>query len=427
AYIFAKKDAEPGDALYEEMEDNIDFEFVTNSNPHLTNPDSLGIYNINQVESYSDNTSVCPIPPGSPAYSSSMASSPREFSSTPVNGFQQDLPFEPYRDDPEEASATQLLYTSFDGPIDSDNGKCPINVEEDNDYHSNTSSKKYARKLRIAIVISTTFFVLELVGGWISGSLALLSDSFHLLSDIISFAISLLSIYLAQRPATRSLSYGYHRAEILGALASILLIWLLTGYLCFEAYDRIQNPKSVDGLTMCVVASIGVMVNIVHGHDKNHGHHHCGDNVNVRAALLHVLGDLLSSLGVLISSIVITLDPSQSWVDPLCTFIFSTFVMLSTVGIVRSSVRVLMEATPPHIDAHAVRADLEEISGVKSVHDLHIWELTVGRTALTAHLQLHPYDPEIQQEPLKPTEILANARRMLKNNYGILQVTIQVE
>ncbi|CAG8525629.1 14503_t:CDS:2, partial [Racocetra fulgida] len=278
--------------IFKEMED--DFEFVTNSNPHLTNPDSLGIYSINQVESYSDNTSVCPIPPGSPAYSSSMASSPREFSSTPVNGFQQDLPFEPYHDDPEEASATQLLYTSFDGPIDSDNGKCPINIEEDNEFHSNT-----------------------------------------------------------------------------------------------------------------------------HGHDKNHGHHHCGDNVNVRAAILHVLGDLLSSLGVLISSIVITLDPSQSWVDPLCTFIFSTFVMLSTVGIVRSSVRVLMEATPPHIDAHAVRADLEEIPGVKSVHDLHIWELTVGR--------LHPYEPEIQQEPLKPTEILAKARRMLKNNYGILQVTIQVE
>ncbi|CAG8628686.1 3808_t:CDS:2, partial [Cetraspora pellucida] len=406
-----------------EMEDDIhDFEIVTNNNPHLTNPDSLGIYNINQVESYNDNTSVCPIPPGSPAYSSSMSSSSREFSSTLVNGSQQDFSYEPYHDDPEEASTTQLIYTSFDGPIDTDNGKCPISIDEDNDYHSN-ASKPYARKLRIAIVISMLFFVLELVGGWIAGSLALLSDSFHLLSDIISFAISLLSIYLAHRPASRSHSYGYHRAEILGALASILLIWLLTGYLCVEAYERIQHPQNVNGLTMCIVASIGRD----HSHDKHHGHHHCSDNVNVKAAILHVLGDLLSSFGVLISSIVITIDPDKSWVDPLCTFIFSVFVMVSTFGIVRSSIRVLMEATPTHIDAQAVRIDLANIHGVKSVHDLHIWDLTVGRTALTAHLQLYPYVPEIQREPLMPTQILAEARRMLKDKYSILQVTIQVE
>ncbi|CAG8571717.1 7267_t:CDS:2 [Dentiscutata erythropus] len=367
------------------MEDSInDFEFVTGSTAHLTVPDSLGIYNINQVEPYSDNTSVCPIPPGSPAYSSSMASSPREYSPNLVNGSQNGFPF-PYRDDPEEASTPQLLYTSFDGPIDTNNGKCPIGNEEDNDYHSNTSSKRYARKLLIATVISSFFFSLELFGGWIAGSLALLSDSFHLLSDIISFAISLLSIYLAQKPATRSHSYGYHRAEILGALASILLIWILTGYLCVEAYDRIQNPTEVDGPTMCIIASI--------------------------AAVLHVLGDLISSLGVLISSIVITIDSTKSWVDPLCTFFFSALVMFSTVGILRSSLRVLMEATPLHIDANAVRSDLENIPG----------------TTLTAHLQLHPYDPDTQEEPLRPTDILAKARHMLKKEYGILQVTIQVE
>ncbi|CAG8574654.1 7269_t:CDS:2 [Dentiscutata heterogama] len=334
------------------MEDDInDFEFVTGSTAHLTIPDSLGIYNINQVESYSDNTSVCPIPPGSPAYSSSMASSPREYSSNLVNSSQNGFPF-PYRDNPEEASTTQLLYTSFDGPIDTNNGKCPIGNEEDNDYHShsNTSSKRYARKLLIATVISSFFFFLELFGGWIAGSLALLSDSFHLLS---------------------AHSYGYHRAEILGALASIILIWILTGYLCLEAYDRIQYPTEVDGPTMCIIASIGV----------------------------------------LISSIVITIDSTKSWVDPLCTFFFSALVMFSTFGILRSSLRVLMEATPFHIDANAVRSDLENIPG----------------TTLTAHLQLNPYDPDTQEEPLRPTDILAKARHMLKKEYGILQVTIQVE
>ncbi|CAG8668912.1 36674_t:CDS:2 [Gigaspora margarita] len=393
-------------------DDNHDFEVVTGSTAHLTAPDSLGIYNANQVESYSDNTSVCPIPPGSPAYSSSSVSSPRECSSTPVNDFQQSYSFEPYRDDPEEVSTPQLLYTSFDGPIDTNNGKCPIGSEEDSDYyHSDNSSRRHARKLWIATVLSTFFFVLELFGGWITGSLALLSDSFHLLS---------------------AHSYGYHRAEILGALASIILIWALTGYLCVEAYDRIQNPQEIDGPTMCLIASIGVVVNIVlllvlghnHGHDGSHDHHHCGDNVNVRSALLHVLGDLISSLGVLISSIVITVDSTKSWVDPLCTFFFSALVMCSTFGIFRSSLRVLMEATPLHIDANAVRDDLEKIQGVRSVHDLHIWDLT---TTLTAHLQLYPYDPDRQEEPLMPTDVLAKARRMLKDKYGIFQVTIQVE
>ncbi|RIB10582.1 cation efflux family-domain-containing protein [Gigaspora rosea] len=431
-------------------DDNHGFEVVTGSTAHLTAPDSLGIYKANQVD---DNTSVCPIPPGSPAYSSSSVSSPREHSSTPVNDFQQTYSFEPYRDNPEEVSTTQLLYTSFDGPIDTSNGKCPIGSEEDSDYHFNHSSRRHARKLWIASILSTFFFFLELSGGWITGSLALLSDSFHLLSDIISFAISLLSIYLARKPATRSHSYGYHRAEILGALASILLIWALTGYLCVEAYDRIQNPQEIDGPTMCLIASIGVVVNIVlllvlghhghghghdshghdsHGHDSHshdsHGHNHCGgDSVNVRSALLHVLGDFISSLGVLISSIVITIDSTKSWVDPLCTFFFSALVMCSTFGILRSSLRVLMEATPLHIDANAVRGDLEKIQGVSSVHDLHIWDLTVGRTTLTAHLQLRPHDPDSQEEPLMPTDVLAKARRMLKDKYGIFQVTIQVE
>ncbi|RIB08522.1 cation efflux family-domain-containing protein [Gigaspora rosea] len=242
------------------------------------------------------------------------------------------------------------------------------------------SSSQPVKKLWIAIVISLTFFAIELVGGFIAASLALLSDSFHLLSDVVSFGISLLSIYLAQRPATRALSYGYHRAEILGALVSIFLIWLLTLYLCVEAYDRLKNPVQVDGKTMCIVATIGVFVNIensealLHEHGQTEHEHGNGDkeeNVNIRAALLHVLGDFLSSLGVLISSIVIMFDESKVWVDPLCTFIFSALVMLTTYGVLRSSIRVLMEATPLHIDSSAVKNDLEKIKGVKSVHDLH--------------------------------------------------------
>ncbi|CAG8473410.1 2131_t:CDS:2, partial [Gigaspora rosea] len=332
---------------------------------------------------------------------------------------------ESYHDNPSIVSIatnTPLLYTSFNGP-DGANALCGHIDNEDSGCRMEKSSSQPVKKLWIAIVISLTFFAIELVGGFIAASLALLSDSFHLLSDVVSFGISLLSIYLAQRPATRALSYGYHRAEILGALVSIFLIWLLTLYLCVEAYDRLKNPVQVDGKTMCIVATIGVFVNIHQGHvhthaeenseallhehgqtEHEHGNGDKEENVNIRAALLHVLGDFLSSLGVLISSIVIMFDESKVWVDPLCTFIFSALVMLTTYGVLRSSIRVLMEATPLHIDSSAVKNDLEKIKGVKSVHDLHIWDLTVGRTTLTAHIQLHKYDPDVQADPIVPND-----------------------
>ncbi|CAG8555319.1 7613_t:CDS:2 [Cetraspora pellucida] len=374
---------------------------------------------------------------------------------------------ESYHDNPNIASIVTnapLLYTSFNGP-DEAQILCGSNDgDEDNGCRMERSSSQPLKKLWIAIVISLTFFAIELIGGIIAGSLALLSDSFHLLSDVVSFGISLLSIYLAQRPATKALSYGYHRAEILGALVSIFLIWLLTLYLCIEAYDRLQNPVQVDGKTMCVVAVIGENDNtpttlIQENSQREHGGNKEG-NVNVRAALLHVLGDFLSSLGVLISAIVIMIDPNKVWVDPICTFIFSALVMITTYGVFRSSIRVLMEATPLHIDSFAVRRDLEAIKGVESVHDLHIWDLTVGRptmpvlpffvvgcklpsncieqhsessdviytwTTLTAHIRLYKYDPDVHAEPFVPNEILLHARRILKQRYGISHVTIQIE
>ncbi|CAG8605009.1 12608_t:CDS:2, partial [Funneliformis caledonium] len=346
--------------------------------------------NANIIE-LADDTSVRPIPPESPAYPSSPDTPGQELSLS-VETQQMNsrgVSFESYHDNPsitslQQHTATPLLYTSFEGPDlrEDEEDKCGLSDDEDDGCRLDKSSKRYASKLWIAIVISLLFFVTELAGGLIAGSLALLSDSFHLLSDVVSFAISLLSIYLARRPATKSLSYGYHRAEILGALLSIFLIWALTGYLCYEAYDRIQHPKiKVDGKTM---------------------------------SLLHVLGDFLSSVGVLISSIIIMVDETKQWVDPLCTFIFSALVMATTFGILRSGIRVLMEATPSHIDAHSVRKDLAEIEGVKSVHDLHIWDLTVGRTTLTCHLRLQPYDPDVSAEPLIPAAILSQARRVLK-------------
>ncbi|CAG8479586.1 7743_t:CDS:2 [Diversispora eburnea] len=307
----------------------------------------------------SDDTSVRPIPPESPAYPSS-----------PITHKSQDFIIVPLVDE-----------FSLECLEEEEEDKCWINGEESNGIDNfKKKEKNSSRKLLIAIGISLIFFGIELFGGFISGSLALLCDSFHLLSDVISFAISFLSIYLARRPATNSHSYGYHRAEILGALLSIFLIWLLTGFLCLESYYRIYHPRNVDGRTMFTIACIGVLVNI-----------------------------------------------SKVWIDPFCTFFFSALVMASTFGILKSSVRVLMEATPFHIDAQAVKSDLNGIEGVKSVHDLHIWDLTFGKTALTSHLILQKHNPEIHSEPFTQSSVLLKAKKILKDKYEIHKVTIQVD
>ncbi|CAG8570223.1 12045_t:CDS:10 [Rhizophagus irregularis] len=402
-----------GDAIQRIVTSEIDQVIVSDSVPqvdHLAQCSKMGVFSIapmfaeairrihnetsndylnaNTIEHSADDTSVRPIPPDSPAYPSSLDTSAQDISLPVDVQPQMNIPrgasFESYHDNPSITSlhsSTPLLYTSFEGPDirEDEEDKCGLE-DEDDGCRMDRTSKRYASKLWIAIVISLLFFVIELIGGFIAGSLALLSDSFHLLSDVVSFAISLLSIYLARRPATKSLSYGYHRAEILGALVSIFLIWGLTGYLCYEAYDRIQHPIDVDGKTMCFVASIGVAVNIV-----------------------------------------------KTWVDPLCTFFFSALVMATTFGILRSGIRVLMEATPSHIDVHSVRKDLKGIEGVKNIHELHIWDLTVGRTTLTCHLVLNPYDPDVSAEPLVPATILSQARRILKQKYDISHVTIQID
>ncbi|KAF9328270.1 hypothetical protein BG006_008520 [Podila minutissima] len=363
-------------------------------------------------------------------------------------------------------------------------------------------SEKDKRRLKIAIVLCSTFFCVELAGGLLADSLALLSDSFHLLTDITSFIISLAAIYLSHRPSTATHTFGYHRAEVLGALFSIFLIWGLTLLLVMEAYDRVRHPIDIDGKTMSIIAVLGVCVNVVlmfvlgghhhhhghshgHGHDHGHGHshdhgssghtdhtplrseedhdhddhdhdgsishkpiaqhdhdhdhdhdhehghghghgsggHHHHTNLNITAATLHVLGDLLSSVGVLISSLIITFYPSLTYLDPICTFIFSILVIATTAGVFKQSMAVLMERVPYGMNTEDVRETICDVPGVLEVKSLHVWSLTVGKVALTSTVFLQPEVQDLR----KAYQILAVVRRSLKKKYGIRQSTIQME
>ncbi|KAI9138687.1 cation efflux family-domain-containing protein [Paraphysoderma sedebokerense] len=317
---------------------------------------------------------------------------------------------------------------------------------QESDELEKSSAKK---RLWIASGLCLVFFIVEVVGGVLSGSLAVLSDSFHMLSDLFGFAISLTAIYLSQRKATKYHSFGFHRAEILGALASVLFIWTITGILVYEAIHRVQNPEPINAVLMCVVSAIGLVVNLImifalghshgHGHGHSHGekdekdgatdaekgkgaHAHKSQNINVRSAMLHVIGDTLSSVGVLTSSIVLIFKPEWVIVDPICTFVFSVLVIISTVNIIKDSLRVLMEATPHHIDPALVLQDLNSITLVRRVHDLHIWNLSIGKTSLAVHIEV-PCDITIEEYDM----VLRCAQNMVCGKYDIHHTTIQVE
>ncbi|KAI9189693.1 hypothetical protein H9P43_001126 [Blastocladiella emersonii ATCC 22665] len=304
------------------------------------------------------------------------------------------------------------------------------------------------RKLWLASGLCFVFFIIELIGGILSQSLAIYADSFHLLSDLSGFLISLAAIYLARRKATKEHSFGFHRAEVLGAIISILLIWVVTAFLVVEAIDRLRNPLPINGRVMLGTAAMGLVVNLIlifalgHGHDHGHGHghshghhghshgdeeagghhHHHHHNINLNAAFIHVLGDTALSVGVLIAAAIITWRPDLVIVDPICTFIFSFIVMGTTVGLIRDSIGVLMEGTPAHIDPHAVEADLARIPNVLTVHDLHIWTLTMGKAALAVHIEvpedilIHEYDA-----------VLEAAQNLVCSKYAVHHTTIQLE
>lgn len=298
--------------------------------------------------------------------------------------------------------------------------------------------------------------VAEILGGLLANSLAVLTDAAHLLSDLAGFLISIFALWLAKKEPTSRLSFGFHRAEILGALVSVVLIWILTGVLVYEASYRIMHPEDVDGKVMFIVASAGLGVNLLMGlvlHQSGHGHSHglpdhsqgkqkkggCGghggghgghghshgghshaskaENINVTAAFVHVLGDALQSVGVMISAGLIWYNPEWKLADPICTFVFSIIVIFTTVRLVRQSVSVLMEGTPDGIDPEEVENALRGLDGVTDVHDLHIWSLSVGKPSLSVHLLTSD----------STTAVLARAKKMVADRFGIFHATMQVE
>ncbi|KAL7318968.1 hypothetical protein PS15m_002149 [Mucor circinelloides] len=303
-----------------------------------------------------------------------------------------------------------------------------------------SAAQSTKKKLWFAVCLACCFFATELVAGYFANSLALMSDAFHLLSDVASFIVALAAIYLAEKPATKRHTFGFHRAEVIAALVSVLTIWVLTGFLVHEAIQRIRSPQVINAKLMCITATIGVLVNVVlayvlgghhHGHshdeeDHTHienqtgNHTHKETNINLRAAALHVLGDLLASVGVLVSSIILIFKPEMTFVDPLCTFFFSILVLYTTYHLVKDSLAVLMEGVPGNIHPDLIEKSLLDVPGVIAVHDLHVWTLSPGKYSLTAHIT-------IDHNASNYDEVLSKGQHIVCDVYGVHHSTLQIE
>jgi cobalt-zinc-cadmium efflux system protein len=257
--------------------------------------------------------------------------------------------------------------------------------------------------------------VAEVAGGILSGSLALLADAGHMLSDTGALALSLFAIWIAQRPPNPKRTYGYYRVEILTALLHASSLLVIAVFLLFEAWERFFHPQEVKGPIMLAVASGGLVINlaglwILHGGTK--------DNLNVRGAWLHVLTDALGSVGAIISAILVWAFHIQA-ADAVASVAISLLVVYSAWPLLGQAVAILMESAPHHIDVDEVRDAMAGTPGVLEVHDLHIWSITRGLECLSGHVVTQPDENR--------EELLGSLQHTLKTRFGIDHVTIQIE
>ncbi len=284
-------------------------------------------------------------------------------------------------------------------------------------HHFEEQREGNKKGLMIALGITTIIMVLQFFGGLITNSLALLADSGHMLSDASSLALSLVAIWFASRPASPNKTYGFYRFEILAALFNSVTLFVIAGFIIVEAYNRFFDPPTVASGTMIMIAFIGLGANLLSAWflmrkgDINH-------NLNLRSAYLHVIGDALGSVGAILAGIIML---AFEWyvADPIISVVVALLILKSAWGVLKHSVHILMEGTPPTINEREVKEMLEGIEGVKSAHDLHIWTITSGLDMLTCHLLI--------EDDKSSQVILQQAIDLIHDHYKIEHTTIQVE
>jgi cobalt-zinc-cadmium efflux system protein len=279
-------------------------------------------------------------------------------------------------------------------------------------HHRHTGARATRRALWAALLLTGAFAAVEALAGYLAGSLALISDAGHMVTDSASFVVALIAAAVASRPPSRSASYGYARAEVLAAFVNALAMLALVVWIAVEAVHRLLVPVPVAGPTVMVVAAVGLGVNLVVAWMLSRG----ARGINARGALLHVFGDLMGSVAALVAGAVIY---RTGWmpIDPILSLVVALLILRSTLALFKESTGVLLEGVPGHLSYEAVGRALAGIPGVIGVHDLHVWQMSAARVALSAHLTL-------TDGPAWP-RVLASAQRILAHDFGIDHVTLQ--
>lgn len=289
------------------------------------------------------------------------------------------------------------------------------NHHDHNHVHVHAHDDRLAvGRLRLALIFTAAFLVAEVIGGLITNSLALLADAGHMLTDVGALALSLFVAWFSRQPASPAKTYGYLRWEVLAALINGAALLAISTAILWEALSRLRAPEPVASGLMLAIALGGLVVNAASAWALHPAHSH---SLNVRGAYLHVLGDLLGSLGTVAAAIVLR---TTGWLlaDPIASVVVTLLVVRSAWRLVRESVDVLLEATPAHISLGAVRSQLEAIPGIEGVHDLHVWTVSSGLVAMSAHA--------VVQDPDQHQNVLERAIQTMRR-FGIAHVTMQIE
>jgi cobalt-zinc-cadmium efflux system protein len=276
------------------------------------------------------------------------------------------------------------------------------------------------RRLRIVLAITVLFFAAELIGGYYANSLALMTDAVHVLTDIAALALSLLTLWISTRPASSAKTFGYLRAEILGALFNGLLLWVLVVFVWFEAAQRLRNPPAVHSPTMMAVATLGIVINSFSAWmTSGAGAGSPGRaGMAVRSVFVHVVSDLVGSIGVLIAG---ALSWFTGWrqADPVVSIVIGCLIIYGSWELVRDGVDILMESVPSHINLDELRGDLLAVQGTEEVHDLHVWCLTSRQLALSAHC--------VVGGAADQDRVLGDMAALLEQKFNIRHMTVQLE
>ncbi len=281
------------------------------------------------------------------------------------------------------------------------------------DTHLVTKGDK--KVLGLVLVLTAAYMVIEVIGGVLTNSLALLSDAGHMVSDVGGLAISLVAVILACRPSTAERPYGYHRLEILAAMMNGIVLIAIDIYILFSAYQRMFNPQEVQSLEMLGVAIGGLMINMISVKILNRASKR---SLNIRSAFIHVIADALGSVGAIIAGIIM-LFTSLYIVDSLVSLLIGIMLIPSIWRLLKESSNILLESCPLDVGVHQVKNELKHVIGVKDAHDLHIWSISSGIFSLSVHLVIENLN--------QGTAILRNTKDMLNEKFGIEHTTIQIE